>query len=208
MADEAPSLFSWLRNQVQRRPKGDGDETPGAGGGLRLSRGMWIAVALAIVVVIVVLTSGNGGTPTANTADSSSPDAGSVAPGSPGAASASPGTQAGRPPAGQPAPAPGASGAASATAEHVAQGKTAYTRNPQGLIVRSAPAHTGDFVVRIEYDSAVTLICHATGPKVYGRNGLATTLWDKVTTPGGKTGYVPDVWVLTEAEVTELVPAC
>lgn len=208
MADEAPSLFSWLRSQVQRRPKGDGDETPGSGGGLRLSRGMWIAVALAIVVVIVVLTSGNGGSPASNAAESSSPDAGSAAPESPGAGSESPGEQAGRAPGGESGAAPGTSGTASPTAEHVAQGKTAYTRNPQGLIVRSAPAHTGEFVVRVEYDNPVTLICHTTGPKVYGRNGLATTLWDKVTTPGGKTGYVPDVWVLTEAEVTELVPAC
>ncbi|WP_436773148.1 hypothetical protein [Yinghuangia sp. YIM S09857] len=208
MADEAPSLFSWLRSQVQRRPKGDGDDTPGSGGGLRLSRGMWIAVALAIVVVIAVLTSGNGGTPTTNAADSASPDADSAAPGSPGAGSGSPDTQAGRAPGDQSGDDAGAPGAASATAEHVAQGKTAYTRNPQGLIVRSSPAHTGDFVVRIEYDNPVTLICHTTGPKVYGRNGLATTLWDKVTTPGGKTGYVPDVWVLTEAEVTELVAPC
>lgn len=202
MADEAPSLFSWLRSQVQRGPKGDGDGTPGTGGGLRLSRGMWIAVALAIVVVIVVLTSGDGGTPSTNAAESGSPSPGSSASGEPGVTS--PDTQANR--------APGATGAgpgASADAtKHAASGKTAYTRHPRGLIVRSEPANTASTVVTLEYDHELTLICYTTGPKVYGRNGLASELWDKVTTPGGKTGYVPDSWVLTEAEVTELVPAC
>lgn len=201
MADEAPSLFSFLKGQIRRRPATGDDGTPGKGSGIRLAPGLWAAIVLSIVVVIVVLTSDNGGTPTTNTAKSSSPSDSSppaAEPDSPqpGAVPPADGTT----PDNAASPAPGTS--------HAPTGKTAYTRHRTALIVRSEPNTTSEVVARLGYDNAVTLMCHTTGPSTYGFQGKPSTVWDKITTPGGNVGYVPDAWVLTEAEVSQLVSPC
>lgn len=198
MADEPSSLGSWLKSQVQRKPSGGGEEAPGSGGGLLFSRGMWIALALSAVVIVVVLIGGNRDN-TSNTAESSSP---TVTP--------SPGESAGAPPNASPQESPEAANppAATSTSTRVPKGKTAYTQHRTSLIVRSEPNNTSEVIARLGYDTQVTLVCHTTGPAVYGRSAKSSTLWDKVTTPGGNTGYVPDVWVLTAAEVPTLVNTC
>lgn len=204
MADEPPSLMTWARSQMRRKPASD--DTPGTGGGFRLSRGLMIAIVLSVVVIVLVLTSDNGGTPTTTTAESASP-------GASGAPGESP------PPSGDPAAAePPAEATAAESAKPPAAvgnsdrstpvGNTAYTRDKQSLIVRTEPDLGGSVVARLGYDTALTLICHTEGPVVYGMNALRSSLWVKVTTPGGNTGYVPDAWIATEAEVPTLVPAC
>ncbi|WP_436788539.1 hypothetical protein [Yinghuangia sp. YIM S10712] len=200
MADKPPPLTTWLRAQVRRKPAGDGDGTPGSGGGLRISRGLMVAIVLALVVVVVVLTSDNDGTPTTNAAESASPSA-EASPSS----SAADGTPS---PTSQPAggPPPTAAGGNPDGSKPV--GTTGYTRNRQSLTVLSAPRRNSDVVATLRYDTPVTLVCHTEGPVVYGMNGLRSTLWDKITIPGGDTGYVPDSWIATEAETPTLVPAC
>ncbi|MCF2531372.1 SH3 domain-containing protein [Yinghuangia soli] len=201
MADEPSSLGSWLKTQVQRKPSGGGEEATGSGGGLRLSRGMWIALGLSVVVIVVVLLGGNdNGTPTENASDSGSPTVSSSATASGAGAPGGDGTGAASGDPNQPA--------ATATGTRIPKGKTAFTQHRTSLIVRSEPNNTSEVIARLGYETQVTLVCHTTGPAVYGRNAKSSTLWDKVTTPGGNTGYVPDVWVLTEAEVPTLVEAC
>ncbi|UGQ14237.1 SH3 domain-containing protein [Yinghuangia sp. ASG 101] len=204
MADEPPSLMTWARSQMRRKPAGD--DTPGTGGGFRLSRGLMIAIVLSCVVVVLVLTSDNGGTPTTTTAESASPGA-SPAPGDP------------PPPSGEPAaaPPPGDATPAATSKPPVAAGNsdrstpvgtTAYTRDRQSLTVRTEPNNGSGVVATLGYDTPLTLVCHTEGPVVYGMNALRSSLWVKVTTPGGNTGYVPDAWIATAAEVPTLVPAC
>jgi hypothetical protein len=203
VADEAPSLFSFLKGQIRRKPVTAEDGTPGKGRGLRLAPGLWVAIVLSVVVVIVVLTSGDGGTPATNAAKSQSPSAGS-------ASSDTPESPQPAPPQADRAPdSPGGPDASTAPgASHSPTGKTAYTRHRTALIVRSAPDNDSEVVARLGYDNQVTLMCHTTGPSTYGFQGKASTVWDKITTPGGNVGYVPDSWILTEAEVAQLVDPC
>ncbi|MDI2128185.1 hypothetical protein [Yinghuangia seranimata] len=200
MAGDAPSAWDWVRSQLRRKPTGGGESAPGTGGGLRPSFGMVVVLVLCVVVVIVVLTSSNGGTPAKHAGASGSPSPSGTPSGEP-----APDGQADRAPE---SPDAGKSGAAPATGgKHSPVGKTAYTRQTYGLIVRDKPSQEAGVVAKLGYDNAVTLVCHTTGPQVYGR-GMQSNLWDKVTTPGGNTGYVPDVWVLTAADVKTLVDPC
>ncbi|MDI2124524.1 SH3 domain-containing protein [Yinghuangia seranimata] len=76
------------------------------------------------------------------------------------------------------------------------------------LLVRSAPTQRSDLVASVPNNTPLTLICYTTGPSVVSSSGRSTTTWDKVTEPGGKTGYVSDGWVLTSDDVTKLVSGC
>ncbi len=205
MADEPPSLMTWARSQMRRKPASD--DAPGTGGGFRLSRGLMIAIVLSCVVVVLVLTSDNGGTPTTTSAESPSPGASteSVDPAAPpsGDAAASAPSSVGGPSASQP---PAAVGNPADRSKPV--GTTAFTRDRQALTVRSQPNYGGSTVATLGYDTPLTLVCHTQGPVVYGMNALRSSLWVKVVTPGSNTGYGPDAWIATEAEVPTLVPAC
>lgn len=203
MADEPPSLMTWARSQMRRKPASD--DAPGTGGGLRLSRGLMIAIVLSCVVIVIVLTSDNGGTPATKTAESASPGA------SPAPGESPPGDDAvGTPPSGSAPPAEASKPPAAAgnSDRSTPVGTTAYTRDRQSLTVRTQPDNGSEVVARLGFDTALTLICHTEGPVVYGMNALRSSLWVKVTTPGGNTGYVPDAWIATEAEVPTLVAAC
>ncbi|UGQ14751.1 SH3 domain-containing protein [Yinghuangia sp. ASG 101] len=83
----------------------------------------------------------------------------------------------------------------------------AYARQ-YTLMVRSAPTQRADLVATVPNNTPVTVVCHTGGPAVVSFTGRTTTTWDKIITPQGATGYVSDGWLLTRAEVTELVPAC
>ncbi|GAA4944671.1 hypothetical protein GCM10023205_00320 [Yinghuangia aomiensis] len=195
MADDAPSALDWLREQLRR--KGEGEAAPGIRG-LRVSRGLAVALVLAVVVIILVLTSKNGGTPAKSAANSASPSASS---------DASPAEQADR------TPNPQSSGGGNAakpgaTTKHSPSGTTGYTRQQRALFLREKPDTDGRILENLPYDTEVTLICHTEGPSIYGMNGRASKLWDKVRTGEGKVGYIPDEWVATQSLTTELVEAC
>lgn len=104
------------------------------------------------------------------------------------------------PPAGPPADPP-------ATAAPAPAPRTAYARQ-YTLMVRSAPTQRSALVATLPNNTAVTLICHTSGPSVTSFTGRTTTTWNKITTPDGTTGYVSDGWVLTSDDVTRLVPSC
>lgn len=195
MADDAPSALDWLREQLRR--KGEGEAAPGIRG-LRVSKGLAVALVLAVVVIILVLTSKNGGTPAKSAANSASPSASS---------DATPAEQADRTPNPQPS---GGGNAAKpgATTKRSPSGTTGYTRQQRALFLREKPDTDGRILENLPYDTEVTLICHTEGPSIYGMNGRASKLWDKVRTSEGKVGYIPDEWVATQSLTTELVEAC
>lgn len=195
MADDAPSALDWLREQLRR--KGEGEAAPGIRG-LRVSKGLAVALVLAVVVIILVLTSKNGGTPAKSAANSASPSASS---------DASPAEQADR------TPNPQASGGGNAakpgaTTKHSPSGTTGYTRQQRALFLREGPETDAKILANLPYDTEVTLICHTEGPSIYGMNGRASKLWNKVRTSDGKVGYIPDEWVATQSLTTDLVEAC
>ncbi|WP_436786225.1 SH3 domain-containing protein [Yinghuangia sp. YIM S10712] len=85
--------------------------------------------------------------------------------------------------------------------------KVAYAKQ-YTLMVRSAPTQRADLIATLPNNTPVTVVCHTTGPSVVSFTGRTTTTWDKIITPEGATGYVSDGWLLTEDDITRLVPAC
>lgn len=105
------------------------------------------------------------------------------------------------------APAPATPAAPPQTGAPAPPRPTAYARQ-YNLLIRSAPTQRSSLVAAVPNDTPLTLLCHTTGPSVVSFTGRSTTTWNKVTEPGGKTGYVSDGWVLTPDDVTALVPPC
>jgi uncharacterized protein YraI len=76
-----------------------------------------------------------------------------------------------------------------------------------GLMIRSNPNDAGSRIGKVPSGASVEVLCQTTGPSVSDRKYGTTTIWDRISY-GGTTGYVTDLYVLSNQDRIAGVGSC